>query len=904
MAKFKKLALLCSAILMTTSLAVGIAACEEEHVHTYGTAWEKDATNHWYGCTDETCTLEIGKEAHKWNDGVVTTNPTETAEGVKTYTCVVCSQTKTEAVAALGHVHAWATTWEKDATNHWHACTNGTTCTEKSDVAAHDWNAGVVTTAATEDAEGVMTYTCEVEGCGATKTEAITKLAHVHVYDNTWETSAEKHWYGCTKAGCTTGKIGEANHTWDEGVEQLAPTEEAFGEMDYTCKVCGYVKTEAIPKLTPDPLRVAKGTVTAKDGGTNVDVTVTIPATDSYIIKTDKVSSRIFAGSNSSYFGGELQFDAEAGEMTISFGYGENYNQADVEIAYEIKKVPAVTVTSPALSGEIEMSTNVWVRVAFNVPVAGRYMLTADGVVFEANEEDPTYSWLSGEQSYVYTTTADNQIVTVLAKAESADATATVAYEVTPLVAQELIEGNNMVEMVGNGTVTEVSFTLPAAGTYHFSAYDDTLQVYTDTDYTLASKANGSFYFEGEADEEVTFFLYSIADDVTFNISEFTDEERYTTAITATFAEGSYETTVTANIKKGTSASIEMVGGYVVEWDNEDVTFSYYGVEATTQSVYYGYGPMEMRSMAAYPVFTNDTENDVEFTITLKAISQDNPLDGSVEIIFASGAEIPVQLDAKAYEMSISNDATTLTVVYGFDYNDTTVGTLLTTTAQNVTATGEVEILYIQNNNVDTTTLMPIAGSTMFTVSNPLALGANTLALGETKTFTPADSAMYAIVNIQAQMAGLTYKHPTNGMDMTIDSQSPFAFQGALTLTAQGNPNMASGVSFEIVKLTALTTGDNAVDVTINNGWAVSTWCAFTGTGSYTIALADGEETANITLWVINPMLNVLVPVDLAEYESGFTFEATGDPIVVLVSSTNYMATSDTINFTITEVTA
>lgn len=903
MAKFKKLALLCSAILMTTSLAVGIAACEEEHVHTYGTTWSKDETNHWYGCTDATCTLEIGKAAHEWNEGEVTTAPTETDTGVKTYTCVVCDATKTESVAALGHVHTAATVWSKDATQHWHACTNGTTCTEKLDAAAHTWDEGTVTTPATEDAEGVTTYTCTVEGCGATKTEAIAKLNHVHTYGTTWSSNETKHWYGCTKTTCTTGKVGEADHKWDDGEEVVSPTEEAFGTMVYTCVVCSYEKEEPIDKLTPDPLRVTKGTVTAKDSFMSTDETVTLPETGSYIITWDK--GNVSIGFNTGYaYMGAMQFDAVKGDTTISFSYGDKYDDSDVEISYEIKKVPSVTVTTAGYTGEIEATANAWVRVAFTMAETGRYMLTADDVVFTEDQENPSYSWLSGEKVYVFTAEA-NEVLTLLAKVESDEATATVSYEVAKLTAQDLEVGDNQVYMVGNGIYTEVAFKAPAAGTYHFETYDDTLVVYTDENRTLASKANGYYFFDAEADETVTFFLYSYANYATFEISEFTDEERYSSSITATFAENENETTVTANIKAGTSASLDMAGGYVVEWDNESITFAYDGATASTQSVYYGYGMQEMRGMTSFPTFTNATEEDIEFTITLKKISDTNPLDGTVEIIVRSSAEIPVKLDEKSYEMSISNAATTLTVVYGFDFNDTTAGTVLTTTAQKVSATGEVEILYIQNNDVDTTTYATKTTTTMFTVAEPLVLGSNTLAINATKTFTADDAtALYAIVNIQASFAGLSYTHPMLGT-ANIDSSAPHVFQNSITLTAQGSP-YASDVSFEIVKLTTLTTGDNAVDVAIKNYYAAPVYCAFAETGSYTIALADGEETADITLWVMNPMLGALQAVDLSEYPDGFTFEATGDPIVISVCTTAnpLTTTSDTINFTITEVTA
>ena len=61
-----------------------------------------------YTCTvcKETKTEAIAALGHKWDDGKVTTEPTCTKAGVKTYTCTVCKETKTDAVAALGHVDA------------------------------------------------------------------------------------------------------------------------------------------------------------------------------------------------------------------------------------------------------------------------------------------------------------------------------------------------------------------------------------------------------------------------------------------------------------------------------------------------------------------------------------------------------------------------------------------------------------------------------------------------------------------------------------------------------------------------------------------------------------------------------------------------------------------------------
>lgn len=41
------------------------------------------------------------KKDHTWDNGVVTTEPTAEKEGVKTYTCKVCNETKTETIPRL-----------------------------------------------------------------------------------------------------------------------------------------------------------------------------------------------------------------------------------------------------------------------------------------------------------------------------------------------------------------------------------------------------------------------------------------------------------------------------------------------------------------------------------------------------------------------------------------------------------------------------------------------------------------------------------------------------------------------------------------------------------------------------------------------------------------------------------
>lgn len=55
-------------------------------------------SKHCSRCDEVTDVTPIPKKEHTWDSGKVTKEATETAEGVKTYTCSVCGRTKTEAI--------------------------------------------------------------------------------------------------------------------------------------------------------------------------------------------------------------------------------------------------------------------------------------------------------------------------------------------------------------------------------------------------------------------------------------------------------------------------------------------------------------------------------------------------------------------------------------------------------------------------------------------------------------------------------------------------------------------------------------------------------------------------------------------------------------------------------------
>ena len=124
---------------------------------------------------------------------------------------------------------------------------------DETELAPHWWNDGEVTKEATEETEGEMMRTCEI--CGATETEPIPKLEHKHSHAKTEvvpATCTEKG-YTIYKCDCGDEYRGDetelADHTWNAGEVTKEATEEAEGEMKFTCDVCGQTETRPIPKL-------------------------------------------------------------------------------------------------------------------------------------------------------------------------------------------------------------------------------------------------------------------------------------------------------------------------------------------------------------------------------------------------------------------------------------------------------------------------------------------------------------------------------------------------------------------------------------------------------------------------------------------------------------------------------
>lgn len=162
--------------------------------HDFTTSWTHDDNMHWKQCSR--CDAKDDVSPHTWDSGTVTTAPTCTKAGERTYTCTECGATKTEPIDATGH--SWKSDWTSDATHHWHECAN-----ESCDVTDNAGKKGYA-----EHSGGKATCTqnavCEIckESYGSLDPNNHTDLKHI---DAKAATAAEEgniaYWYcdGCKK---------------------------------------------------------------------------------------------------------------------------------------------------------------------------------------------------------------------------------------------------------------------------------------------------------------------------------------------------------------------------------------------------------------------------------------------------------------------------------------------------------------------------------------------------------------------------------------------------------------------------------------------------------------------------------------------------------------------------------
>ena len=277
--------------------------------------WKHDETNHWQECSvchdiidkaehtyashkcedTATCTKAgcgYVKPAgqHSWNDGEVTTPATCTTDGVKTYTCKVCSETKTEPIKASGHsltkVEAVAATCTEGGNNEYYTCsvckkvfkadktTETTVADETLAALGHKLTKTDAKAATCTEPGNSEYYTCG--NCGKFFSDAdgkneIAKDSWVikalgHDFTGAWvNTDAAGHYHKCSRCDATDTVV---KHTFNG---------KPCNEED-KCTVCGYVKAAGVH---------AWGTAEYKWSDDYKSCTATVKCTNCEAVETD-----------------------------------------------------------------------------------------------------------------------------------------------------------------------------------------------------------------------------------------------------------------------------------------------------------------------------------------------------------------------------------------------------------------------------------------------------------------------------------------------------------------------------------------------------------------------------------------------------------------------------------------
>lgn len=199
-------------------------------------------------CTDCGTKLSSGNtiaktENHSWNKGVITKKPTCAETGVKTYTCSICSKTKTENIAkTTKHLHTEirnkkaATCGETGYTGDTYCTDCGTKISSGKTIAkltTHTWDEGKVTTEPTCTAKGVRTFTCSI--CAKTK----------------------------------TASIAATGHSYGEYVVVKEPTTTEKGLKSKTCSACGKVYSVTLAKISSSKTTTKTPTTSSQNAQTS-----------------------------------------------------------------------------------------------------------------------------------------------------------------------------------------------------------------------------------------------------------------------------------------------------------------------------------------------------------------------------------------------------------------------------------------------------------------------------------------------------------------------------------------------------------------------------------------------------------------------------------------------------------
>ena len=182
---------------------------------------------------------------HEWDAGTQTVAPTCAKEGVKTFVCSKCNETKTETLKKVDHT--FGTAQMVDTTNHKYVCS---VCGEEK-TEAHDNSADPSTkcskcsykvTISGETPAG-HTHAWETTATGTGTTEATCNTEGKNVFKCTAKIVGE----GGTESECSATKeevVPKLTHTFGEWAEKTAGDCVTYAVMSRTCGTCQTEETK------------------------------------------------------------------------------------------------------------------------------------------------------------------------------------------------------------------------------------------------------------------------------------------------------------------------------------------------------------------------------------------------------------------------------------------------------------------------------------------------------------------------------------------------------------------------------------------------------------------------------------------------------------------------------------
>ena len=287
------------------------ATTEQRSIAALGHNW-KDNGDETATCTRNGCKAT---HTHEWDSGTITTEPTCTAPGERTYHCTYeengsCTGTKTEVVKKLGHryilIKRESPTCENDGVLHYKCSRCSMTITKqdtKNPALGHDWkdngdgtatcsregcgkkhthdlDSGTTTVEPTCTATGEKEYCCIYANCPYKKTETLEATGHKNKETRNYKKPTCKYegYTGDTYCkDCETllslGKVTKKfDHAWDSGTVTKEATCKEEGSVTYTCENCGETETVSTKKTKHDYREEQRKNATCTENGYSISV--------------------------------------------------------------------------------------------------------------------------------------------------------------------------------------------------------------------------------------------------------------------------------------------------------------------------------------------------------------------------------------------------------------------------------------------------------------------------------------------------------------------------------------------------------------------------------------------------------------------------------------------------------